>query len=216
MKTLQDLKNYGFYPQNILDIGAHKGYWTDHVRNVFPESRYTLVEPIDYPELQRFHDDPKITYHNQLLLDEVREVDWYEMRNTGDSVFKENTFHFENCEPLKKTTTTLDSLFPDHSFELIKIDTQGAEIPILKGGQKIIQSTSFIILEMPFMGQYNQGVPSFLEHIQFMDDIGFIPFDIVEHHKTHGIMIQVDFIFIRKDHPLTNVIQGQINSFGKN
>ena len=33
---------------------------------------------------------------------------------------------------------------------------------------------------MPLFGQYNEGVPNFLEHIKFMDSIGFITFDIVD------------------------------------
>ena len=38
---------------------------------------------------------------------------------------------------------------------------------------------------MPLFGQYNEGVPNFLEHIKFMDSIGFITFDIVDNHYIH-------------------------------
>ena len=68
---------------------------------------------------------------------------------------------------------------------------------------------------MPFMGEYNKNVPNFFEHIKFMNEIGFIPYDICEIHKVNEILFQVDFIFIRKDHHLTKVVQNTINNFGK-
>ena len=44
----------------------------------------------------------------------------------------------------------------------IKIDSQGSEIPILRGAKTILDKTDFILLEIPFFGQYNEGVPTFL------------------------------------------------------
>ena len=51
----------------------------------------------------------------------------------------------------------------------IKIDCQGAEIPILKGSEKILSRTDFIVIEMPLFGQYNEGVPNFLEQTSLKD-----------------------------------------------
>ncbi len=88
----------------------------------------------------------------------------------------------------------------------IKIDCQGAEIPILKGSVSILERTDFIILEIPLFGQYNEGVPNFLEHIQFMDSIGFIPYDIIDNHYIHGFNIQIDMLFINKKHEFNTTI----------
>ena len=49
---------------------------------------------------------------------------------------KKKTNHWKEVKPEKRTTNTLDNLFPDSTFEIIKIDTQGSEIPILKGGKR--------------------------------------------------------------------------------
>ena len=99
-------------------------------------------------------------------------------------------------------------------IEFIKIDCQGAEIPILKGGQEIIKNTEVILLEMPFAGQYNKGVPSFQEHICYMKSIGFIPYDITEIHKAFDILIQVDILFIRETSDIWVKIQENISNFG--
>ena len=64
------------------------------------------------------------------------------------------------------------------------------------------------------MGEYNKSVPNFLEHIKYMDSIGFIPYDIVELHKNENILIQIDIIFINKTHPINKIVQNKINNFG--
>ena len=92
----------------------------------------------------------------------------------------------------------LDSLFNGKNFDLIKIDTQGSEIDILKGGIETMKKASFIILEMPFLGEYNKGAPDFYDHIIFMKKHGFVPYDLPEQHRANGILIQIDIIFIKQ------------------
>ena len=89
---------------------------------------------------------------------------------------------------------------------LIKIDCQGAEIPILKGATSILERTDFIILEIPLFGQYNEGVPTFLEHIKYMDSIGFVVYDIIDNHYINMFNMQVDVLFINKNHEFNNVV----------
>jgi len=96
----------------------------------------------------------------------------------------------------------------NHVF--IKIDSQGAEIPILKGAGNILSKTDFILLEIPFFGQYNESVPGFLEHIKYMDEIGFVPFDLLETHMAKNFTIQVDILFISKGHSLNEKIQKEL------
>lgn len=112
-------------------------------------------------------------YFVEVLNDKLEDVEWFEEKNTGDSMFKERTHHFLNTKPVIKQTNTLDNLFRDKTFEFIKIDCQGVEIPILKGGLNLVKNTDVILLELPFCGQYNYGVPNFSEHITFMNSIGF-------------------------------------------
>ena len=218
VNALQKLKSFGFEPKNILDIGANKGKWTLEIKKkVFPKAEYTLIEAIDYEELDKLsvrHDN--INYKN-ILLDEIEHfVTWYEKRNTGDSLFKENTGYFDDCKEIKRSTTTLDLVFNKNEvFELIKIDCQGAEIPILKGGNRLVQKSSVIILEVPFMGEYNIGAPNFYEHINYMENIGYRVFDIVELHRVDNILIQIDIIFIKQGHDFENKVDIIIKKLGR-
>ena len=213
IECIKKIKEKGFSPQIVLDIGAHHGSWTKLIYPLFPNAQYLLFEAIEYDELNVFKPIQNVYVSNICLNDSNKEITWYQKKNTGDSMFKEKTHHFENCETIQKMSYALDSILnlPDTITSIfIKIDCQGAEIPILRGSTNILKKADFILLEIPFFGQYNEGVPSFLEHIQFMDSIGFIPFDIVEPHYIKGYLLQLDILFIRKTHPFTINVQNDI------
>jgi len=206
------LKQKGYYPDTILDVGAHHGSWTNAMKQIYTDSNYYLFEGIDYPELNQFQNDENVKVYNVILNDKIENVNWYQMKNTGDSIFREKTYHFKNCEIINKETVDLNShilknnLFEESKNILIKIDCQGAEIPILKGSTSILEKTDFIILEIPLFGEYNEGVPNFLEHITFMNSIGFITYDIIDNHYINNFNMQVDVLFINKNHNFNNIV----------
>ena len=210
------LKEKGYFPDTILDIGAFHGNWTNSMKEIYNNSKYYLFEAINYLELNKFQNDENVKVYNVILNSKIENVDWYQMKNTGDSMFREKTSIFQNCEIIKKETIDLNTyilqnnLFENSKNILIKIDCQGAEIPILKGSTSIFEKTDFIILELPFFGQYNEGVSNFLEHIKYMDSIGFIPYDIIDNHYIHNFNIQVDFIFINKNHEFNVTVNNSL------
>lgn len=193
-KKLENLKC-----NKVLDIGAFKGNWSKSMKQIYPNAEFTLIEPINYSELNEWSN---VFY--EIISDSIKETNWYQKKNTGDSLFKEKTKIFEDCETLVKKTTTLDDLFPNEIFDFIKIDVQGAEIPVLKGGERLIQKASYMLLELPFMGEYNESVPSLLEHLKYINDIGFEVLDIIENHEikidsVHKFTIQIDILFVKKE-----------------
>lgn len=206
------IKNKGYCPDTILDIGAYHGYWTNSMQQIYKDSEYHLFEAINYSELNRFSKKNQVHVHNVLLNEKIEKVKWYQMKNTGDSIFRENTKYFNNCDIIERDSIDLDTyilqknILQDSKNILIKIDCQGAEIPILKGAKSILDRTDFIILEIPFFGQYNEGVPDFLEHISFMDKIGFASYDILESHYINGFNMQLDILFINKNHPFNTLV----------
>jgi len=213
---IEVLKRLGYEPDTILDIGAHHGNWTASMHKIYPDRNYYLFEGIDYTELNRFRGQEKFQVYNVLLNDRVDTVNWYQMKNTGDSIFREKTSHFQNCETIQRETIDLDTHIAQHNILqdsqniLIKIDCQGAEMPILRGATSILDRTYFVILEMPLFGQYNEGVPTFLEHIAFMDSIGFVTYDLIENHYINDFNMQVDVIFINKKHAFNRIVNERL------
>lgn len=202
------LKTVGWSPHTILDIGAFKGNWTRDIRLQFPNARFTLVEPNDNTTLRSLKD--RIVNH--VLSDTVKDVEWFSNGSTGDSMFRERTRHYSDILPTSRRTTTLDILFSGESFDFIKIDCQGAELDILRGGEILLRQTEVVLLECAFAGQYNQGAPTFAEYIAYMDSIGFAPLDVTELHRANGFLCQVDILFVRKTSALCPRVQDRIGS----
>jgi FkbM family methyltransferase len=193
-------------PKTILDVGGYKGHWTREVRAQFPGASVVVIEPNEHIELRQLG----VPVHREVLASTVREVPWYSNLTTGDSMFKELTHHYNGIVPVTRKTTTLDQLFPTQRFEFVKLDCQGAELDILKGGEVLLLDTQAILLECAFAGRYNEGAPTFAEYIAYLDSIGFAPLDITEVHRANGVLCQVDIVFLRKTSQYWNTIQQKL------
>ena len=90
---------------------------------------------------------------------------------------------------------------------LIKIDSQGSEIKILKGLGQFINLFEVIILEVS-LHQYNKNAPLFNEMNEFMISKDFRLYDIFDLKRlgnNKSFLVQFDCVFIRKDSDLLNV-----------
>lgn len=213
---LSRLKILGYTPSAVLDIGAFIGDWTQSMLEIYPNSDYYLFEANNQEKLDSYSNNHIHVYKNIILNEKVEEVDWYQTSYTGDSFFKENTLYYRDIKPVKRTTIDLNSFLEREKINLVnedifvKIDCQGAEIPILKGCTKILPFTSFILIEMPFFGCYNSNTPNFLEHIRYMDSIGFIPYDITNILYVNDFAMQLDMLFIKKGHKMCDIVQEKL------
>ena len=212
-QRLVALRNLSYEPRAILDIGAHKGEWATLARSVFPST------PICMVEAQSHHEGELLLTGNPycitLLSDKGGDVKpFYTIAgcDTGASMYCENTKYYNSSTVIEKqlTTRTLDDVtsrhFSPHEFDFIKIDVQGAELDVLRGGEDTLKSAMFVLLEMP-VAEYNKGAPSFAEVVAFMDEKGFQVYDAFEAHY-HGVhLIQMDFLFARKNCPFIHLRQ---------
>ena len=197
------LREIGFYPSHIIDIGAYHGMWTKELSTIFPESYFLMIEPQASKKsaLEKVAStSPGIAFEIALLGDSVKDkVKFYEME-TGSSIYEENTASPREANYLKMNT--LDNLLPkDDIIErcFLKLDVQGAEIDVLKGATKVLEKTEFILLEVSTLN-YNENAPLFADVIKYLESIGFILFDICdERRRENNILFQLDLIFIKKD-----------------
>jgi len=212
---LDKLKNNKYVPKIIFDIGAHHGTWTNNMLKIYPNSKYYLFEAINYSELDNLNNYHNISIHKNIILsNKEKQINWYEGCNTGDSIFKEKSIVYKDIKPVIKSAISLDfyikqnNLFNNNPISniFIKIDCQGSEIDILKGASSILPYTDFILLEIPLFGKYNENVPNFREHIEYLDNIGFIPYDILDNHYINNFNMQVDMLFINKN----NILNKQV------
>jgi hypothetical protein len=85
----------------------------------------------------------------------------------------------------------------------VKIDTQGYELEVLKGAQKILPKIDAILLEVAII-EINEGAPLLDEVVVFLKRLGFVTYDILEFHRRplDGALNQIDILFVRENSPL--------------
>ena len=147
-------------------------------------------------------DKKNFKFFNVILSDKKKIVNFFNNNNsTGDSYYKENTFHHKNLRSKKFLAETLDNIKNKNNLpnpDLIKIDTQGSEIDILKGAKNTLKKCKLIYLECP-IAKSNQNNLNFHNYLTYMKKINYIPQEICEIHHFHGFLFQIDILFMRKD-----------------
>jgi hypothetical protein len=79
-------------------------------------------------------------------------------------------------------------------FDFIKMDTQGSELDIIKGGQRICKKAKYILLEVAVI-EYNEKAPLENEIILFMENFGFKEFFTIGEHFNGEQLVQKDIVF---------------------
>lgn len=206
--SLNNLKAQGFSPRFIVDIGAYRGDWSREAAAIFPNTHLLIVEanPQQEPDVAAAARPigSRADYAVQLLGPEARENVVFYQITAGSSVLEELT-------TMPRTTvrlpmSTLDHLLETRSWSLpllLKLDVQGFELEVLRGGPQALAAAKVVILETSLL-EYNRGGPLLDEVICFMKRAGFLAYDICGQlrRQSDGVLFQVDFVFCREDSQL--------------
>ena len=200
---LEDLKRKGLNPKTILDIGAHTGQFYGWVKNTWPNAFIWMIEANECHEgtLERLTLNNNDQYTIATMGDIEREVNLYTRRDKphteGASYYKEAAYWDipQLVMEIPKTLQTLDTIFTEDSqFDLIKMDTQGSEIDIIKGGKNLCKKSEYILLEVSLI-ELNEGAPTYKEILSFMEEYGFKEIMSIGEHYDNDKVIQKDIVF---------------------
>jgi FkbM family methyltransferase len=135
-------------------------------------------------EVKPIYQKAGIGYCLGVLSNEIKQVEFYENieHPGGNSYYKENIELSPRAEELfpKSSIKHRDTITLDHAVEyfnfpipdLIKMDVQGAELDVLKGGIKTIEKCNHLILELQHV-DYNRGAAKKDEVIEYLLGLGF-------------------------------------------
>lgn len=174
-------------PRGMIQVGAHNGREVRHLARSGVK-RGVFIDPLDdtFPMLKK-----RVEQHDgysaiQALVGDTdgRQVEFRIASNSGESSsFLEPGNHttikpkiaFSTTKPM--TLRTLDSLLAEHKidtsdFDLLFVDTQGAEVHVLRGAMATLSRMDYIWLEVSIGGIY-KGDTALPELAMFLKTLGF-------------------------------------------
>jgi FkbM family methyltransferase len=198
--------------QTVLDVGAHLGEFSHKIRKALPSAKIYAFEPLEEPfeKLRaRFRSDLNFHSLNYGLGDENTQVEIQQNEYAASSsilemnVLHKKYFPFAVQEKRKKiqikrlsdAINELDVVYP----VLLKIDVQGYEDKVIRGGGDVIAKAKVIIIEVSFEQLYN-GSPLFDDIYLLMKEKGFVYKGNLEQlvSPLDGKYLQADAIFVSK------------------
>jgi len=162
---LKNLKIQGFEPKVIYDIGSCCFHWLNEAKKFWPNATYILFDgnsKLDF----LYKENCNYEYYIGVLSDiddNIVKFYYNDYFPGGNSYYREigceNGKYYPENMYLEEKTKKLDTIVKERNFPLpdfVKIDVQGSEIDIIKGGINTIKNASRLIVELQHT-EYNLG-----------------------------------------------------------
>lgn len=197
---------------SIVDVGANRGDMTARFVETFPQARVIAVEPNPevYASLRaRFDGQPRVECVNVALGAAAGESDFYANRiGATSSLFprvRDARRYFAAADApmckLRVPVRTLDELAGRHGLahlDLLKLDTQGAELLIFKGARQLLAAQAIdVIYSEFFVVPHYEEAPLLHEQWSFLTGFGYSMYDLFKGpHGRNGQLRFGDAIFV--------------------
>lgn len=208
--TLDSFKERVGGVSSLLDIGAAHGHFSRQFLELWPEAKVTAIEcnPLDNYYLDKEDWDVKYVCLGDKPCKKVFYTSKEDQVGGGSSFYLENTKAFDERIEKEMDIVTLDSLnLEPHEF--IKLDTQGSEVDIFKGGEKTISQAKYLLIEMSLL-EYNEGGCLIDDVMEQTRKLGFrLWATLGPHNGAHwykGQQLQLDGLFVKEDIDIFNVV----------
>jgi len=196
--------------RTIFDIGANTGEWAATIHEHFPEATIYAFEPLSncFAKLsEKEKTIPNLIAFNFALGDTPGKVPIYRSSQaSSSSLLPMSDLHKKAFPHTKKLTRedvevrTLDQMSKGLEIEkniFIKIDVQGFELNVLRGGKTMLNRARVLLVETSFHTLYDNQ-PLFDEVYSFLKTIGFRYMGDFESIKSpiDGAILQANAIFV--------------------
>ena len=210
--NLMGLRKYPI--RTIVDVGANEGWFAKKITKLFPEAHIYCFEPLPtvYQELHDWAQETngKIITYNVALgeSEDVVNIQYHEDGHASSSLLNatelcHTMFPFTKKKvsiPVNQTTldtwmaSVTDDLAPDI---FLKMDVQGYEDKVIKGGKQLFKKARACLLEINLVKLY-QEQPSFGDIFRLFDELGYSyagNYDQVYDHD--GRVLYIDALFMK-------------------
>ncbi|RXK13595.1 hypothetical protein CP965_07295 [Halarcobacter mediterraneus] len=195
-------------PTFIIDVGVSAG--TPWLYESFPNANYVLIDPLNVvDELNIYLSKMDYKFHEVALSSEDGGILTINMDTEQPALssilpLSKHNERGHELKEIKVNKRRLDSLLNEEYKEevtsnttLLKIDTEGYELEIVKGATEILEHIDYLICEVSVYDRFENGY-TLLDLLSFLDKQGFILSEVLRFAKLNGKVVVGDMLFIKK------------------
>jgi len=195
--------------RTVIDVGANKGRAARRFRRLFPRARVYCVEPI--PRLCRRLEQwaktegAAVRVFELALARVASEQPLYVHRRSDilSTLAAPTAGETAEYEPVPVRVETLDRLAVELSLEpdvLVKLDTEGLDLEVIRGGEETLGRAAAVIVEAAFYpNAAGDGAPTFEDIAGALRDLGYVYRGNVRLGCRHGTPMLADVLFARRE-----------------
>ncbi len=204
----------------FVDVGANTGQSIDLVRKDFKNAKIYSFEPT--PDLvkqleDKYKKDTGVKISEKALADFDGESKFYVSTYSPTNsmlvpdielyteIHSDRADDLKNLKEIIVPVTTLSNWYKANNFteriDVLKIDTQGTELQVLKGAEELLtDKIKIIILEVQFVNFY-KGSPPYYKIFEFLYNHEFNLLDFFNNMRLNDLeIIESDLIFLKRDY----------------
>lgn len=213
-----NLKELGFVPKHIVDVGANHGTWTREALRHFPNSKFTLLEP-QYWMRESLEDllttNSKIKFH-AVGAGKKSGTFKFTIVNRDDSCsfrYSEEEAKAKGFQQIEIPVVTLNELLLNTDIpEIIKIDAEGLDLEVLEGADNFFGKTEIFLVEAAVMS--NKLENNLQKVVNFMDQKGYQLFDITDLNRPFKpeVLWLTELVFVLKKGEIDTKVKMLLNT----
>jgi FkbM family methyltransferase len=182
----------GLSPHKIYDVGGSSGIWSAVMQRVFPQATFEIFEPLsetseDYratrgqnPVICQMFDSGRASLHSVALAEKTGKCRMTVYPHAVGSTSITLDYQPTDASQIDVPAWTLDEYISAHKLlppDLLKIDTQGSELEILRGASETLKAVSAVLCECWLFRGYGSRTPLWIEVANFLREHDFHLFD---------------------------------------
>jgi len=201
-------RNHSF--KTVIDVGASDGRWSLLFMEHFHWCQYLLIEAQSTHEkaLRQFCSEHK---NAQFILAAAGETPGQINFDASDTFGGQASYTPYPANNIIVPVTTIDDEVQSKQLKepyLIKFDTHGFEVPILRGALHTLHATEVIIMECYNFKATPEGL-LFFEMCEYLKEFGFRCIDLVDplYRPYDNSFWQMDLVFVKDSRPEFSYLQ---------
>jgi FkbM family methyltransferase len=208
------LKRLNFAPRHIIDVGANRGDWTRTARRVFPDTRYTLLEPQEHLRvyMRDLIEGPNPVELITAGAAEQPGILTLTLATRDDSstfALSQQEAAASGARQIPVEVKTLNQIVADSTAgmpDMVKIDAEGLDLRVLGGASDLLGRTEIFLIEAAICAPLKNSLS---EVLGFMSGAGYKLMDITDLNRSpqHGALWLCEGAFVRNGSPLLDGIR---------